>query len=116
MSKLITIPVFDVDVLLFRDRDEAKAFFLTHTPNDDPRSIGSSHGVCITDDRYRMLCVFDGGIPIAAHESVHMAWAILKECGVRVSASNDEPLAYLTAWILNEVLIFLEETKEKPAD
>ena len=106
---LITVPIFDVYVHLFKDRVEAKAFFQERCPDDeDVKAIESSRGVTITNDNCRMLCVFDGGVPIAAHESVHMAWAILKECGVKVSHSNDEPLAYLAAWLLTETVKFIE--------
>ena len=105
----ITVPVFDVYVHLFKDRTEAKAFFQERCPDDpDTRSLETARGVTITNDNCRMLCVFDGGMPIAAHESVHMAWAILKECGVKVNAANDEPLAYLTAWLLTETVKFIE--------
>jgi hypothetical protein len=56
-----------------------------------------------------MLCVFDGSLSVAVHESVHMSWALLGEMGIKVSSANDEPLAYLCGWMAQAVMEFLEE-------
>ena len=42
-------------------------------------------------------------IPIAAHECVHAAWAILDHVGVEVSQENDEMLAYLVGFLMEKV-------------
>ncbi len=103
-----TVPIFDVDIHLFNDRAEARGFMRDHSPDWESQAVDTARGCCITQPgNPRMLCVFDGGLAVATHESVHMAWAILQECGVRVTAANDEPLAYLAAWINQQVAQFL---------
>ena len=106
-----TIPIYDVDIYLATDLAEAKTFVREKSfmEFDEAKNLDRCRGVCytVTDNLgrdYRMLCVFEGGLPIIVHECVHMAWIILRTCGVRISPSNDEPLAYLTAWLVGEFL------------
>lgn len=40
---------------------------------------------------------------IIAHEVVHLVNAIFLKCGVELDRHNDEPQAYLTGWIINEI-------------
>lgn len=42
-------------------------------------------------------------LSIAAHESVHAAWAVLGLAGVKSNIKNQEPLAYLTEHIFEQV-------------
>jgi hypothetical protein len=49
--------------------------------------------------------------PIIAHEVVHVVNAIFLSCGIELDRHNDEPQAYLTGWITNEIDIFLKENK-----
>ena len=38
-----------------------------------------------------------------AHEAVHAAHFLLKDVGVKITPDNDEPLAYLVQWIVDEL-------------
>ena len=40
---------------------------------------------------------------IIAHEVVHIVNAIFLNCGIELDRHNDEPQAYLTGWIINEI-------------
>lgn len=50
-----------------------------------------------------------------AHEAVHAASFILKRSGVRASLFNDEPIAYLTDWIVDWIarMDFKRRSKRK---
>lgn len=49
---------------------------------------------------------------IIAHETVHLVNDIFIKCGVQLDRVNDEPQAYLTGWVIDEIEKFLVETKE----
>jgi len=46
---------------------------------------------------------------IIAHEVVHIVNAIFLNCGIELDRRNDEPQAYLTGWITNEIDKHLKE-------
>ena len=46
---------------------------------------------------------------IIAHEIVHIVNAIFLKRGIELDRINDEPQAYLTGWIVNEIDKFLKE-------
>lgn len=46
---------------------------------------------------------------IIAHEVVHIVNAIFLKCGIELDRHNDEPQAYLTGWIINEIDKFLQQ-------
>lgn len=46
---------------------------------------------------------------VIAHETVHLVNDIFLKCGIQLDRVNDEPQAYLTGWIVNEIDIFLKE-------
>jgi hypothetical protein len=48
---------------------------------------------------------------IIAHEVVHLVNAIFLKCGIELDRQNDEPQAYLTGWIVNEIDKFLKVNK-----
>jgi len=114
--KCITIPIYDVHLYLVDDPADARKFVEEHSAEaQDLDSLLQCRGLCheIVDtkgDVRRMLCVFDreDTASTAIHEAVHAAWMTLRHCGVRVRANTDEePLAYLTAWIACEVVRLL---------
>ena len=49
---------------------------------------------------------------IIAHEVVHLVNAIFLKCGVELDRHNDEPQAYLTGWIVNEIDKHIREQYE----
>lgn len=46
---------------------------------------------------------------IIAHEVVHLVNEIFLKCGIQLDRVNDEPQAYLTGWVINEIDKFLKE-------
>jgi hypothetical protein len=49
---------------------------------------------------------------IIAHEVVHLVNAIFLKCGVELDRHNDEPQAYLTGWIINEIDKHIKENQQ----
>lgn len=79
---------------------------------DDGTMLLHTKGVCYIvcepdGHENRMYCVFDGTRDTAIHEAVHMAWMTLHYVNVKVTYMHDEPLAYLTAWMADEMLTFM---------
>lgn len=110
MTEPVRIPVLDVNVYFFYDRDTAIQFIKDNSSSEDEwKVLEKSMGVCYELDAkdgytYRMMCVFDGERNTAIHEAVHMAWFIIHHCGMRVARDNHEILAYLTAWIADRAI------------
>ena len=49
----------------------------------------------------------EGGLVVigtVAHEAVHAAWDLLEVCGVKVDVTNQEALAFLSAWFAKTML------------
>lgn len=60
------------------------------------------------DDKY-IVAIKKIKWSIIAHEVVHLVNAIYLKCGIELDRHNDEPQAYLTGWIINEIDKFLKE-------
>lgn len=107
------VPVLDVDVYYINSREDAIQFVLEH----DRYNVGSDaervemttcQGCCrVAEDasgkKHRMLCVFEGGLNTLAHESVHMAWILMRYCAIKADAKNEEPMAYVAAWLTSDM-------------
>ena len=50
---------------------------------------------------------------IIAHEIVHVVNAIFLKCGIELDRNNDEPQAYLTGWVAEEIDKFLKDVNGK---
>ena len=46
---------------------------------------------------------------VIAHEVVHIVNSIYLRCNILLDRENDEPQAYLTGWIINEIEQFVNE-------
>ena len=120
MIQCRTIPIFDVDIYLVSSMEEARTFIKGKNPDEDTSILDGCVGICYTvtdatQKNHRMLCVFDGEPNTVVHESVHMARIVLKYCGVRFTQAQDEPLAYMVAWLADEMLKFIKSTKDAEA-
>lgn len=45
------------------------------------------------------------------HEAIHLTNLIFRDHGIKITTSNDEPQAYFTDWIFNEIEKFLTKIK-----
>lgn len=108
--KTVIIPVYEQKTHFFTSLEEAKNYVRqVSNGKDDSSGLDHTKGICCTVDepngyRHRMMCVFDGDPNTVIHEAVHMAGLTLQHVGVKFGPNNDEPLAYLTAWLAERFL------------
>ena len=57
----------------------------------------------------------DATVGTVAHECAHAATRVLRRAGVRVCASEDEPLAYTIGHLVDEVVPWLARTRARLA-
>lgn len=50
---------------------------------------------------------------VIAHETVHVVNAIFLSCNIQLDRNNDEPQAYLTGWVIQQIDDFLKEVEIK---
>jgi hypothetical protein len=50
---------------------------------------------------------------VIAHETVHVVNAIFLSCNIQLDRNNDEPQAYLTGWVIQQIDDFLKEVESK---
>ena len=85
----------------------------------DPKLDNSMDGCVFTSSKKDGCTEFHiafKGTPsnsLIAHESVHVVNSIFKHCLIDLDLDNDEPQAYLTEWVFEEVEQFFEELKLK---
>jgi hypothetical protein len=44
---------------------------------------------------------------VVAHEATHVATALMTLRGINFDAKNDEPMAYLVEWVVDEIINFM---------
>lgn len=109
------VPLLGVFVYMIDTVADAKAFInqlTTLPPGEEEKQVDQCKGVfyAVTDAegmQYRMMCVFDGLLNTAAHEAVHTAWATVTYCSIKITESNHEVMAYLAAWLTEEMVLIL---------
>ncbi len=112
--KKVRVPLFNFSVYFSNDIDETTRFVEKNcgdekTLNTIKDALEDSLGVTITfndkEDRFtRVLGVFNGEVGTAAHESVHVAYSIIRGAGIDITEENHEVLAYLTDWLLTQFM------------
>ena len=116
-KKEIYIPVWDGEIILiYGNQQEVSEYMDDRHRGLDVSEYVSSQGnhfkVISHDDNknYSYLVIYEGyNNHTIYHESLHAAWELLNDRLVSVDYDNQEPLAYLTDYIANEVLIQLNE-------
>lgn len=117
--KTIEIPIFCVKITMINSVEDTKAFINEHSAVKDPtvNDIAMWRGFChsVTDTagkEHRIMCIFDREdiLNTVVHEAVHAAWMTLRYCSMVVKPdTGEEPLAYMTAWLADEMMKFLKE-------
>lgn len=106
-SKTIEIPIYRAELTIILDKDLSaieKKYSST--------SLEGFGAVTIKDDyKYRTyLVVFTDKDDVSniVHEVVHIKNYIYEDCAMKVNTDDDEPEAYLTAWLFDEIYKFLK--------
>lgn len=109
--KKIEIPIY-YGYLVIIVADDFKEVTKKYKIKENVDSFGAF--VCTnTNDRghEQFLVCMAQNIPneLIAHEVVHLVNAIFARCNIELDRHNDEPQAYLTGWLFNEIEKFLNK-------
>jgi hypothetical protein len=119
-TKSVKIPIYLGTIVLIETDDfkllETKYGIQFDNPEDCVVNVGAAvwsqptkHGVV------RYIGAFHPNVQNfdIAHESVHLANLIFRERGIKPDPYNDEPQAYLTGWLFDQIERFLNKTKNQ---
>jgi hypothetical protein len=67
------------------------------------KKVGGLHYVVAFSDAEQLKDI--------AHEVVHLKNYIYSDCSIQLDRNNDEPEAYLTGWLFDEIYKFLNPKK-----
>ena len=111
-SKKINIPIYGCTLTVILDEDLSYVEKKYKT-----KSLSDFGAVTFKDeDTYRHYIVgFTDASHLSniAHEVVHIKNQIYVDCAMELDRYNDEPEAYLTGWLFDEINNFLNENKWK---
>lgn len=107
-SKTISIPIYCGKLTMILDKDLSSVQKKYKTfPLDDFGAVTlknkSNYRHCVvafTDEKH---------LSNIAHEIVHIKNHIYSDCAMELDRFNDEPEAYLTGWLFDEIYNFLNE-------
>lgn len=77
-------------------------------------SLKSYGAVTLKDEsqyRHYVVAFECDDLSIVAHEIVHVINYIYLDCGIHLDRENDEPQAYLTGWLFQQIEQFFKESK-----
>lgn len=111
------IPILGVFITFATTREEARAFAASKDPSEKLEGLETCHGMVtfVTDAQglqHRIMMVFANDLNTVVHESVHAAWLTCRYCSIKASSSNEEPMAYLTAWLVEQMMGILDCERE----
>ncbi|MFC0178988.1 hypothetical protein [Thorsellia kenyensis] len=104
----LKIPIYAGHISICESIEAAKSYF----KNIDFEHYGDDYnGLTIkafgNNGSLSVIIIFDDidNIPfhVISHESIHAAWAVLDNSGIKPSYDNQEVLTYLSDWVVKEV-------------
>ena len=113
----IVMPIFESSIHMITTQDEARAFLEQHSESPDGlpewvNLLGFSQEITDAKGMVRhVLCVFDGTVNTAIHESVHTAQRKMLHLNLKQKPSEDETLACFTAWISDQMIELINEQR-----
>ena len=123
MIKILDIPIYNTNILFLVETtlEEFEEFYQEHKGGftDEEyeyakKEIGSDEfsGYVNTLEKRGYICYIKKNVVVYYdHELCHLATRILKDRGIGVD-NNDEPLAYLKAWITEQYLDFFKQIND----
>lgn len=106
-NKTIPIPIYFGKLTIFLTNDWMELDMIYKIKVDE--SLYDAVVFEIKDNDEYILAIKKVEWSIIAHEVVHLVNAIYLKCGIELDRHNDEPQAYLTGWIVNEIDKHLKE-------
>lgn len=107
-QKTIDIPIYCCKLTLILDKD------LSFVQSEYKTSDLSNYGAVVLHNesvnRHYIAAFTDKKhLSNIAHEVVHIKNNIFIDCGIPLDRQNDEPEAYLTGWLFEQILEFFNE-------
>jgi hypothetical protein len=110
--KEVPIPIyFGTLVIIFTDQlENLNPIYKTNIVEDDYDAVVFLDK---PDSNKVIVAIKKKDWSVIAHETVHVVNAIFLSCNIQLDRNNDEPQAYLTGWVVNEIDKFLTEVESK---
>lgn len=105
--RTIPIPIYFGELIIIVTKDFQTVNELYGTKIDD--NLYDAVVFEMKDNDKYIIAIKKVEWSIIAHEVVHIVNAIFLKCGIELDRHNDEPQAYLTGWIVNEIDKFLNK-------
>lgn len=105
-KKKINIPIYCCKLTIILDKD------LSYIENKYGTESLSNCGAVTSDEEeknYIVAFTDNKDLSLIAHEVVHIKNAIYRDCYMQLDVKNDEPEAYLTAWLFEQIYNFLKK-------
>ena len=106
MHKKIFVPIYGVRVDLFSSPESCNTFFGEEVFTDGHEAVAGDTTVGV------YMAFRDIDPNSITHECVHAAWRVLHKCGIQVSRTNHEALAYVAGWLAEQVTAFLKKAEK----
>jgi hypothetical protein len=107
-NKIIDIPIYCCKLTLLLDKDLSYIEKKYKT-----KSLNNFSAVTLKDEsKYRHYVIgFTDAKHLSniAHEIVHLKNHIYLDCAMELDRNNDEPEAYLTGWLFDQIYDFLKD-------
>lgn len=104
-KKTINIPIYCAKLTIIYDKD------LLYTEKKYKTSSLKNFGAITLKDelhyRHYVVAFESNDLSNIAHEIVHIKNYIYEDCAMSLDVINDEPEAYLTGWLFNEIYNFI---------
>lgn len=103
-------PIYGWNIFLFVDRKRWARFSAKQSATDmahrqDEAADSAGITLCRTEAHELILGIFDGEPGTLSHEAVHAANYMLAGANVKITNENDEALAYLVGWLVDECIV-----------
>ena len=106
-KKTIRIPIYECDLTIILDDD------LSYIEKKYKTKDLSDYGAVtmrVPDKFGEYIIAFEyTGGAIISHEIVHLKNYIYQDCSIELDRYNDEPEAYLTGWLFDQINNFLNK-------
>ena len=109
-EKTIDIPIYFGKLTIITTDSWSKVNLLYNTKIDS--KLYDAVVFEIKDNNEYIVAIKKVEWSIITHEVVHIVNAIFLKCGIELDRHNDEPQAYLTGWIINEIDKHIKENEQ----
>ena len=113
IQKIIKVPIYIGDLLMLQTNkfEKVNKSYNSNFTKEDNKMYDA---VVFKDSKkhinqYIVVLRKDANYAVIAHETVHLVNVIFKDHGIKLDLDNDEPQAYLTGWLFDQIYNFLNK-------